>query len=297
MAMCYTYEMARFRFFCFLLVLRVVTAFDYAEQGADWYPELCPERNRQSPIDAKNYNSLPKTQVRPRFTFNINDAPTSISATDHDLKGTLDNHQLLLEMKEGDNTFTYEGINYHFHCKSEHQWDSQYADLEVHIVHQFKESTTSESFMGNTYAVLGIGFIEGSRENPFLGAILENENFPPAPESEIEYGRVVLDAVTGLVKNNSHIYTYFGSLTTPPCTESVNWYLLEERQEATKAQLDKFFDAIVKETDTGNWRISQTDYNEELVYQVDAYFEGSDAAAKFKLSALLVVISTSFLLA
>jgi len=41
-------------------------------------------------------------------------------------------------------------------------------------------------------------------------------------------------------------YHWDGSLTTPPCSEGVKWYLLKGTQTVTKEQVDKFIKIIGK---------------------------------------------------
>ena len=49
-----------------------------------------------------------------------------------------------------------------------------------------------------------------------------------------------LDLMKVLPKNREHFYTYGGSLTTPPCTEGVQWIVLKEPIELSKEQIDRF---------------------------------------------------------
>jgi carbonic anhydrase len=43
-----------------------------------------------------------------------------------------------------------------------------------------------------------------------------------------------------LLPSNHNYYTFDGSLTTPPCTEGVSWYVLETPVSFSKAQIEKF---------------------------------------------------------
>jgi len=40
-----------------------------------------------------------------------------------------------------------------------------------------------------------------------------------------------------LPRHRKHFYTYAGSLTTPPCREGINWYVLTEPITMSEAQL------------------------------------------------------------
>ena len=40
--------------------------------------------------------------------------------------------------------------------------------------------------------------------------------------------------------NTSRYYTYQGSLTTPPCTETVTWFVLREYAQLSSEQFDAF---------------------------------------------------------
>ena len=47
-----------------------------------------------------------------------------------------------------------------------------------------------------------------------------------------------------LLPGNTHYLHFKGSLTTPPCSEGVNWYVLQENIEISKRQLAKFIGVI-----------------------------------------------------
>ncbi|MCB4761661.1 MAG: carbonic anhydrase family protein, partial [Sulfurovum sp.] len=45
-----------------------------------------------------------------------------------------------------------------------------------------------------------------------------------------------------LLPKNKHYYRFNGSLTTPPCTEGVRWFVLKEPLVVSKEQIKKFHD-------------------------------------------------------
>ena len=52
------------------------------------------------------------------------------------------------------------------------------------------------------------------------------------------------DLMKVLPKDLEHFYAYGGSLTTPPCTEGVQWIVLKEPIELSKAQIGRFMQGL-----------------------------------------------------
>lgn len=69
-----------------------------------------------------------------------------------------------------------------------------------------------------------------SRIRPYLPATEDAET----PEVEVSLN------VGDLLPANLAYYHYQGSLTTPPCTEGVKWYVLEAPVEASAEQIAAF---------------------------------------------------------
>ncbi|MCL4138102.1 UNVERIFIED_CONTAM: hypothetical protein GTU68_027641 [Idotea baltica] len=119
----------------------------------------------------------------------------------------------------------YDLLQFHFHTVSEHTINGEHFPMEAHLVHQ---NATS----GNI-AVVGIFFQEGL-ENEFLANFSNNypseENDVYTTSSEIN----VLD----LLPSSTSYFTYGGSLTTPPCSETVTWFLMQEPVVASAQQIN-----------------------------------------------------------
>lgn len=47
-----------------------------------------------------------------------------------------------------------------------------------------------------------------------------------------------------LLPPNLSYYNYSGSLTTPPCYEEANWYVLKNPLNASKEQIEKFTEIL-----------------------------------------------------
>ncbi|CAH2327041.1 carbonic anhydrase 14 isoform X1 [Pelobates cultripes] len=126
---------------------------------------------------------------------------------------------------------------------SEHQIDSKAFPAEMHIVHYNSDKYADINEAKNKpdgLAVLGI-FMEvmqsGATDNLAYGNIFNYlENVSYADQS------VTVPAfnVHNLLPNNlDHYFRYRGSLTTPPCHQSVLWTVFHERVHISRSQLDK----------------------------------------------------------
>lgn len=110
-------------------------------------------------------------------------------------------------------------IQVHFHTPSEHVIDGERHPLVAHFVH-----ATNAGELG----VLGVMYVEGD-ENPALAEIagaLGTGNGTP----------LTLDA-SEMIPEDLSVFRYMGSLTTPPCSEGVNWHVAADTMEASAEQI------------------------------------------------------------
>lgn len=118
----------------------------------------------------------------------------------------------------------------HLHAPSEHTINGYHFDAELHIVHLYPNGTLG--------GVLGLLFDRekgGNSDNVLIDQFID-----PVPTASPGNLRNVnlsdyLDKV-----DTSKIFSYPGSLTTPPCTEGIVWNLVQEIQPLSSAQYEKF---------------------------------------------------------
>jgi len=120
----------------------------------------------------------------------------------------------------------YSLLQYHFHHPSEHTIDGRAFEMEAHFVHKAADGGI---------AVLGVMITKGEA-NPALGVIwdLMPDQADPAPRAG-----GVFDPRRLLPAEHAS-FRYAGSLTTPPCSEVVQWAVLRQPITASAAQLDRF---------------------------------------------------------
>ena len=200
--------------------------FSYQAQG-NW-SGVCTTGSRQSPVNivtgaVKTNSSLTRLEFTNSWTAQIS--------------GRFDNLGSTVEFTPASTsaaftTFlgTYDLQQFHFHwgagndMGSEHTVNDAQSELEVHFVH-FMRGTTDSS-RGDYAAVIGVLAdvvdmpISGVWSQLDVAAIQSNTSSPLN--------------ITGLVLNNllpenRNYYYYEGSLTTPPCSEIVQWFILKER--------------------------------------------------------------------
>ena len=127
----------------------------------------------------------------------------------------------------------YDLIQFHFHSPSEHKLNGKSYDMEVHFVHKSEDGKL---------AVIGV-LMEDGKGNDFIKTLWSN--LPKEDGKEYAVTDLKINANLLLPKNTAY-YNYPGSLTTPPCSEIVNWFVLKTPIEISKAQIDKFISIFKK---------------------------------------------------
>lgn len=117
-------------------------------------------------------------------------------------------------------------LQFHFHHPSEHTVEGSQLALEMHLVHR------SDS---GSLTVVGVMFKEGPA-NEALAPVWEHLPPEPAP-AHVVPGELDLASLLPAVRTT---WRYRGSLTTPPCTEGVDWVVLTEPLTMSQAQIAAF---------------------------------------------------------
>lgn len=115
---------------------------------------------------------------------------------------------------------TYRMVQFHLHHPAEHRIAGRSFPLEAHFVHRSQQGGLT---------VVGVLFEEG-RANPALQQMIDHAR------SDDEADRVVIDP-RGFLPADHRFFRYEGSLTTPPCSEIVNWVVLARPVTASAAQI------------------------------------------------------------
>lgn len=120
----------------------------------------------------------------------------------------------------------YRLVEFHFHSPSETQWHGQSYPMEIHFVHQGDKGHV---------AVIGV-LVKGGDENPVLQKIIDN--IPAEHGKPVSIASQSVNPIDLMPSSLSH-YRFAGSLTTPPCTEGVEWIVMSDTITASPAQIVK----------------------------------------------------------
>lgn len=197
--------------------------WDYkGDEGPKNWGTLCTgfsdcDGAEQSPIDIEVAAAI-KDENAPNLEFAYGQTPVDIVNNGHTIQFNV----------SGDNILTigdaaYNLLQLHYHAASEHTLNGKHFPLEVHFVHKGDKGL----------AVVGVFFKEGD-SNVLLDNYLVN--FPK--KKGVHKAEKVIP-LAALIPENLDYYHYDGSLTTPPCSEIVDWYVLQAPIEASKEQLEQ----------------------------------------------------------
>ncbi|WP_367378647.1 carbonic anhydrase family protein [Enterococcus gilvus] len=182
---------------------------DYCHQG-DWHPQ---GGQTQSPIDiqtsmTETYEALAPVQV------NFSDTTATFFNNGQNLQ-LLGAGQALINHRR------FDFVQVHFHADSEHRLNGEIFPLEGHFLFQSPNGQT---------AVLGV-FYQVGEHNPDFEHVLDQY------DKQQCFGEFSVD---GLIPENKSYYHYIGSLTTPPLTEGIEWYVMQTIMEVSVEQILRF---------------------------------------------------------
>jgi len=180
----------------------------------------------QSPI---NISQIDLVQGHDSLVFNISNYKyedfshiSSVTNNGHSIQYNFDSENNSIDF----NGNTYSLIQFHFHSPAEHTVSGVRFPLETHLVHYNKEI--------DEYIVIANFIKEGDKSDDleFL------EHFLPIAVGETkEINKEYCFYETLSSKNNAGYAHYKGSLTTPPCTENVNWLISDTPNEVSHEQI------------------------------------------------------------
>jgi len=186
----------------------------------DLKPEFAPCKNghHQSPVDIRN----PRKADLPPIQFDYKPSPLDI----------IDNgHTIMINYGPGSSISVggkkYVLKQFHFHRPSEEKVNGKGFEMSLHLVHADDQGKL---------AVVAI-LLEKGQDNALIHELWNN--LPKEKEKEEILNSVRID-VAGLLPSDRGYYTFTGSLTTPPCSEDVTWYVLKHPVTLTAGEIEQF---------------------------------------------------------
>ncbi|MDQ1812839.1 carbonic anhydrase family protein [Massilia sp. CCM 9210] len=180
----------------------------------------CKTGHQQSPIDIHTRTTT-KADLDP-IVFEYQPSPLKIIDNGHTVQV---NYAPGSGMAIGG--VRHELLQFHFHTPSEERINGKQYPLGLHLVHRNAD---------NKLAVVALLFKLG-KENPALTNIFNN--LPKEADVEQTVEGVTIDTMQILPPTQGY-YNFPGSLTTPPCSEEANWFVLKTPVDMSKAQLAQF---------------------------------------------------------
>ena len=177
------------------------------EEGPAHWDGTCKTGRAQSPIDIRT--STAEVEALPPLTFDYRPGPLRIIDNGHTVEVNVDPGSSLTVGNDH-----YQLVQFHFHKPSEEAIDGRHYAMVAHFVHRDR--------MGNL-AVVAV-LLKAGTDNPLIDKLWKN--VPKEKEHEETLHAVTVSPGQLLPVNRAY-FTFTGSLTTPPCSERVRWFVLK----------------------------------------------------------------------
>jgi len=180
----------------------------------------CSLGKTQSPIDIRD--SVAKKADLPAIAFDYKPAPLKIIDSGHSIQiNYAPGSFITVGGKQ------YELVQFHFHKPSVEKINGKNFDMVAHLVHKDSDGKL---------AVVAVLLKKGSA-SPLVKTLWAN--LPKQKGHEMAVDAVTIN-VADLLPDDKSYYTFAGSLTTPPCSEEVTWFVLKHPTSISSDEIARF---------------------------------------------------------
>lgn len=198
--------------------------------------QLCATGKTQTPIDIRHASNSKQNLLQVSYgaaPLNIvNDGITTLTVGKQQLV-IKDGHTIQVNFPNSGPKEklivagnVYRLMQFHFHTPSETQLNGHEFPAEIHFVNQGPNGKI---------AVIAV-FVQPGKENPALNPILNH--LPKIKGKKYMRPDIRVNPAALLPANKSY-YSFMGSLTTPPCNEGLQWFVMRRPIQASLAQIAK----------------------------------------------------------
>ena len=179
---------------------------------------VCDTGKQQSPIDIHGARLNPNL---PPIQFHYLSGSMTLANNGHTVQVSAPRGSYILV-----GGVRYNLIQFHFHHPGEEAVHGGLPDMSLHLVHQSADGKI---------VVVAVRLNEGDA-NAVLAGLWEH--LPKTPGTSATLSDLLSPA--GLLPADRGYWTYMGSLTAPPCTEGVQWFVMENSVTLSRDQLQAF---------------------------------------------------------
>lgn len=191
------------------------------ETGPAHWGEITPDNqscalgHEQSPI---NIEAATKDKTLPQLHFHYQPAALQIINNGHTVQVNIPAGSFVeIDDKR------YRLIQFHMHTPSEETIHGKHFPMVAHLVHQDETGKL---------VVVAIEFKIGENNAELMRVV---QHLPREKSDEQRFADVLIDPA-GLLPRKTGYYTFTGSLTTPPCSEGVTWFVLKQPQTLSRME-------------------------------------------------------------
>ncbi|KAM5320417.1 carbonic anhydrase 6 [Glossophaga mutica] len=246
-------------------LMSLLLAGALAQHGSEWtysggaleeehWPREYPAcgGNRQSPINLqrKKVQYNPSLKALNLTGYEAQGVEFPVTNTGHSVQISL---PPTMRMTASDGT-KYVALQMHFHwggapfnvSGSEHTVDGLRYTAEIHVLHynsKYSSYDAAKSAPDGLAVLAALVEVKEDTRNTYYGDFTSHlQDITLTGQSTVLRGLNIQDM---LPQDLHHYYTYQGSLTTPPCTENVQWFLLADTVPFSRTQLRKLENSLL----------------------------------------------------